>query len=623
MCKQADCFKKMNQGNPPDSQGINNIDDCMSELQRLRNLLKEKDSQLGDLIEDNTCMCDAAIESNKRLTELDKKVRELDRDTRCMEEGMRESINLIEDIGDVAKENEKLKDKVNNMKSSELQQQLDDCLENNKIFKEALKNLGVDPDSLSKGGQKGEHPCDSLDKACNDDTCPDDICQIKREAGQDGERISKKGGLGGDDDIDNLKKQLEDCLQGRKECEELNKAFKDALIENGIDPDNLKAGKGGQGSGAGGQGSGAGGQGEPPGGQGGAPPGGQGGVPDGQGGKGGQSEQCEDLDYSCHDDTCPDNVCPVKKGGGVDDGADGLKDDGGFKVGGDVDGDKGGKGGKGGKGKGDDDKDGKGKRGSTADGQGEDDDGKKGADDDKLNASDDGKKKGASNEDKNKRGKSMTGRTGSAADRPSGADRPSRSGRDSKLGSKSGKAGTSKGKGGGGGKGKGKDGSTEEHFEEFVKNTMKSLNAGEIDGCGLERELRKILDMFIDECGFCFCKCNIPKSRFYAICHKLYHLGLHTLDFKDLAYMHKRIFAAAENILPGCLFNIIMKDILSGSPQGIVPVCAAPGAPTQPSLPAVEQQCCSCKSSLCCNDTDEKLMMKGKSLILKTSEISS
>lgn len=152
------------------------------------------------------------------------------------------------------------------------------------------------------------------------------------------------------------------------------------------------------------------------------------------------------------------------------------------------------------------------------------------------------------------------------------------------------------------------DDTTEEQFDEFVRNTVKTLSAGEIDGVGLERELRKILDMFIDECGFCFCKCNIPKSRFYAICHRLYHHGLHTLDFKDLAYMHKRIFAAAENILPGALFNIIMKDIIAGNPQSLAPVATAKQAPV------ADQQCCSCKSSLCCNDTEEKLMIKGKFL---------
>lgn len=133
-----------------------------------------------------------------------------------------------------------------------------------------------------------------------------------------------------------------------------------------------------------------------------------------------------------------------------------------------------------------------------------------------------------------------------------------------------------------------------------MRHTVQSLSAGDIDGCGLERELRKILDMFVDECGFCFCKCNIPKSRFYAICHKLYHHGLHTLDFKELAYMHKRIYAAAENILPGCLFNMIIKDI-----TGIN--CGSAGTVNK-------QKCCSCKNTMCCDANEEKLMRKGKQI---------
>ncbi|XP_068149721.1 uncharacterized protein [Drosophila tropicalis] len=142
---------------------------------------------------------------------------------------------------------------------------------------------------------------------------------------------------------------------------------------------------------------------------------------------------------------------------------------------------------------------------------------------------------------------------------------------------------------------------TSEQFDEFVKHTVQSLTAGEVDGVGLEKELRKILDMFIEECGFCFCKCNVPKSRFYAICHKLYHHGLHTLDFKELCYMHKRIFAAAENILPGCLFNTILRDINNGK-------CHS--QPTPVALTISNQQCCTCKSALCCDPNEEKLMLK-------------
>lgn len=555
----------MSQNKSPDSQGINNIDDCMEELERLRNLLKEKDNQLGDLIEDNTCMCEAAIESNKRLTELDNKVRQLDRDTQIMEEGMRESIDLIEDIGQVARENEELKERVNSMRTSALQEtsddlkkQLEDCMnskrlceEMNQTLKNALNESGIDPNTLDKPTSKpqetesktpvllGDHPCETLDEPCHDDTCPDDVCLVIRHLGPDGQPLDDKYGPGG--------------------------RFGD---------DDGKGGRGGVGDdGTGGQG---GKYGDGTGGASGA--GGTGGK-DGKGGKGGK--------------------------GGIDGDDDGK-------------GGKGGKGGKDGDGMGGEDGDDDGQGGKAGDGGGM---GGKGGDDDGKDGK--GGKGRQSEKDRltMQGAKSISGKDGAGnADGTDGGERPSTAGKGSRAGSKSGERpsksdgpSTSKDKGGAAGsKGKkgDKDSKTEEHFEEFVKNTMKTLSAGEIDGCGLERELRKILDMFIDECGFCFCKCNIPKSRFYAICHRLYHLGLHTLDFRDLVYMHKRIFAAAENILPGCLFNIIMKDMLSGSP--LVPVGPALEAPEQASIQPANQQCCNCKSSLCCSDTDEKLMMKGK-----------
>ncbi|KPU81793.1 uncharacterized protein Dana_GF28050, isoform B [Drosophila ananassae] len=60
--------------------------------------------------------------------------------------------------------------------------------------------------------------------------------------------------------------------------------------------------------------------------------------------------------------------------------------------------------------------------------------------------------------------------------------------------------------------------------------------------------------------------------------------------------MHKRIYAAAENILPGCLFNMIIKDI-----TGIN--CGSAGTVNK-------QKCCSCKNTMCCDANEEKLMRK-------------
>lgn len=478
MSKQADCFRQMNDEKYDGGKDIKNLDDCACELDRLKTLLKEKDGQLGELIEENECMCEAALESKKRLNDLDKKVQQLDDDTRYMEEGMRESIGLIQDIGDVARENDKLKGKVDDLKANDLMKQLEDCLKKkeqceqaNNTLKSALRDLGVDPDNLSNDAKKK---------------------------------------------LDDQKKAAEDAKRAAEEAKKAQDAAAAAAKAGAKPDDSGKPGAGDSGARKSGADSGAGKPGA-----------------DSAAGKSGAD--------SAAGKTGADSAAG-KPGAGTADA---------------------------------------GKSGDSAAG-------KSGA--------------GA--------GDSAAGKSGAAAG-DSAAGKPGGAG-----GDKQGADGTAQGKKGGGGadgrgsksagkkdkRGEGSklDDTTEEQFEEFVKNTAKTLSAGEIDGVSLERELRKILDMFIDECGFCFCKCNIPKSRFYAICHKLYHHGLHTLDFKDLAYMHKRIFAAAENILPGCLFNMIMKDIMSCNPQSLVPSTAVQ-----------KKQCCTCKSSLCCDDTEDKLMLKG------------
>ncbi|EDW26079.1 GL26960 [Drosophila persimilis] len=91
----------------------------------------------------------------------------------------------------------------------------------------------------------------------------------------------------------------------------------------------------------------------------------------------------------------------------------------------------------------------------------------------------------------------------------------------------------------------------DDQFDNFVRNTVKTLSAREIDGSGLEIELRKILDIFVEEWGFCFCKCTLPNSRLYAICHKLYHRGLTSVSFADLAYIHKRIYECGRAYYAG------------------------------------------------------------------------
>lgn len=63
LCKQADCFNDMNQKRSSGDPSINSLEDCMRELGRLRQLLKEKDDQLSNLIIENECLCDA-VEKN-------------------------------------------------------------------------------------------------------------------------------------------------------------------------------------------------------------------------------------------------------------------------------------------------------------------------------------------------------------------------------------------------------------------------------------------------------------------------------------------------------------------------------------------------------------------------------
>ncbi|KRF78820.1 uncharacterized protein [Drosophila virilis] len=101
MAKQAYWFEQINEDKYFGSQTTNNIEDCITEMDRLRTLLRQKDGQLGNLIEENACMWEAAVESKRRLNQLNNRVRELHRDTKYMEEGMCAGIGLIKDIDKV------------------------------------------------------------------------------------------------------------------------------------------------------------------------------------------------------------------------------------------------------------------------------------------------------------------------------------------------------------------------------------------------------------------------------------------------------------------------------------------------------------------------------------------
>ncbi|KRK05592.1 uncharacterized protein Dyak_GE27788, isoform A [Drosophila yakuba] len=70
--------------------------------------------------------------------------------------------------------------------------------------------------------------------------------------------------------------------------------------------------------------------------------------------------------------------------------------------------------------------------------------------------------------------------------------------------------------------------------------------------------------------------------------------------------MHKRIYAAAENILPGCLFNMIVKEITTFSFASTIH-----GQYTETPFNTQHlQKCCNCKTKLCCDTNEEKLLHK-------------
>ncbi|XP_064549639.1 uncharacterized protein LOC135436102 isoform X1 [Drosophila montana] len=111
--EEEDCFEQINEDKYFGGQNINNIEDCIHEMNRLRNLLRQKDKQLGNLIEENVYMWESAVESKRRLNQLNRRVCELHSATKYMEEGTSESIGLIQDIDDAARGNDNFMDKVN------------------------------------------------------------------------------------------------------------------------------------------------------------------------------------------------------------------------------------------------------------------------------------------------------------------------------------------------------------------------------------------------------------------------------------------------------------------------------------------------------------------------------
>ncbi|XP_037824565.1 myosin-4-like [Lucilia sericata] len=152
-----------------------------------------------------------------------------------------------------------------------------------------------------------------------------------------------------------------------------------------------------------------------------------------------------------------------------------------------------------------------------------------------------------------------------------------------------------------------------------LKNNLNKPEGKAKKGRSFEKELRKILEEFIHECGYCFCRLFNTKSKLYVICHKLYHSGIDTLSFRELAYLHKKIYAQAEQLLPGCLLDMILSDHrekvesmlnismaeprLVGGREGDLKM-------SESNVMFKEQKCCCCKNELCCSNSEEMLKDK-------------
>ncbi|KAL9889576.1 uncharacterized protein ACN427_008880 [Glossina fuscipes fuscipes] len=148
----------------------------------------------------------------------------------------------------------------------------------------------------------------------------------------------------------------------------------------------------------------------------------------------------------------------------------------------------------------------------------------------------------------------------------------------------------------------------EAHLDAFVEKTV-----GKMRGVGsyFEKDLRKILDEFIQECGFCFCRLVNPRSNLYSIAHKLYHYGIATLSFRELAYVHKKLYARADQILPGCLLDMIVNEHTPEVKSILGCICDRLKSDHISKNKGEEQQkCCCCKSELCCNNSEDDFKEK-------------
>ncbi|XP_075145673.1 uncharacterized protein LOC142220421 isoform X2 [Haematobia irritans] len=138
---------------------------------------------------------------------------------------------------------------------------------------------------------------------------------------------------------------------------------------------------------------------------------------------------------------------------------------------------------------------------------------------------------------------------------------------------------------------------------------------------GFETDVAKILMEFMREYNMCSnrsCCCSRSinsKSKFLSICHKLYHNGIKSLAFAELAYMHRKIYKQAEEIQPGCLLNMTVQErkeeilgILNINLNATLPYSTKSEIDVKPV--EILQKCCSCKQELCCTKSEEMLKDK-------------
>ncbi|XP_075145672.1 uncharacterized protein LOC142220421 isoform X1 [Haematobia irritans] len=159
-------------------------------------------------------------------------------------------------------------------------------------------------------------------------------------------------------------------------------------------------------------------------------------------------------------------------------------------------------------------------------------------------------------------------------------------------------------------------------FDAFVVKSSEKLRSNfTTTGVGFETDVAKILMEFMREYNMCSnrsCCCSRSinsKSKFLSICHKLYHNGIKSLAFAELAYMHRKIYKQAEEIQPGCLLNMTVQErkeeilgILNINLNATLPYSTKSEIDVKPV--EILQKCCSCKQELCCTKSEEMLKDK-------------